>query len=46
MKTLNTIEEKLTKEDLKILVKNPSELLAEFFNGVIIQFDEECIYEP
>ena len=45
MTTLKSLEEKLSKEDRKILLKNPPELLADFFNGVIIQFDEECIHE-
>ena len=42
---LKTIEDKLSKEDLKILVKNPSKLLAEFFNGVVIEIDEEYKYD-
>ena len=33
------------KTDLKFLASDPSKLLAEFFNGVVIQIDEECIHE-
>ena len=45
MKNLNSITEKISKKDQQVLVNDPSKLLAEFFNGVIIQFVEECIYE-
>ena len=40
MKNLNLIKKKLSKEDRKISVQDPSKLLAEFFNGVVIKFDE------
>ena len=41
MKNLNIIEKKLSKEDRKISVQDPSKLLAEFFNVVVIKIDEE-----
>ena len=41
MKNLNIIKKKLSKEDRKISVQDPSKLLAEFFNVVVIKIDEE-----
>ena len=41
MKNLNIIKKKLFKEDSKISVQDPSNLLAEFFNGIVIELDEE-----
>ncbi len=41
MKNLNLIKKKISKEELKISVIDPSELLAEFFNGVVIKVDKE-----
>ena len=45
MINLNTIKKKLAKEDKKISVQDPSKLLAEFFNGVVIKLDEEYAYD-
>ena len=45
MKNLNPIKKKLSEEDRKIAVKDPSKLLAEFFNGVVIELDEEYEYD-
>ena len=45
MKNLNSIKKKISKEDRKVIVNDQSKLLAEFFNGVVIQFDEKYIYE-
>ena len=45
MKNLNPIKKKLSEEDRKISVKDPSKLLAEFFNGVVIEFDKEYTYD-
>ena len=45
MTNLNTIKIKIAKEALKVSVSYPSELLAEFFNSLIIQIDEEYSYE-
>lgn len=41
MTNLNLIKEKIVKEDLKVSIIEPSESLAEFFNGVVIKIDEE-----
>ena len=40
MKNLNIIKKKLSKEDREISVQDPSKLLAEFFNGVVIKIDD------
>ena len=45
MKNLNLIKKKPFKEDLKISVLDPSKLLAEFFNGVLNELDEEYVYD-
>ena len=45
MKNLNPIKKKLSKEDRKISVQEPSKLLAEFFNGVVIDLNEEYAYD-
>ena len=45
MKNLNPIKKKLSKEDRKISVQDPSKLLAEFFNCVVIELDEEYVYD-
>ncbi len=45
MSNLNPIKKKLSKADRKVSVQNPSKLLAEFFNGVVIELDEECKYD-
>ena len=36
---------KISNEDLKVSVCDPSQLLAEFFDGVIIKVDKEYIHE-
>ena len=41
MTNLNPINKKLSKVDRKLSVQEPSKLLAEFFNGVVIELDEE-----
>jgi len=41
MTNLNPIKKKLSKADRKISIQDPSKLLAEFFNGVVIELDEE-----
>ena len=46
MTNLNQIKKKLAKEDRKVSVQDPSKLLAEFFNGVVIKLDEEYEYDP
>jgi len=45
MTNLNSINKKLSKADRKISIKDPSKLLAEFFNGVVIKLDEEYKYD-
>ena len=45
MKNLNPIKKKLSKEDRKISVQDPSRLLAEFFNGTVIELDEEYTFD-
>ena len=45
MKNLNLIKKKPSKEDRKISVQDPSKLLAEFFNGVVIKPDEAYLYD-
>ena len=45
MKNLNPIKMKLSKEDRKISVQDPSKLLAENFNGVAIKLDEAYEYD-
>ncbi len=41
MTNSNSIKEKISKEDLKVSNSDSSKLLAKFFNGVVIQTDEE-----
>ena len=45
MTFLNPIKKKLSKADRKISTQDPSKLLAEFFNGVVIEPDEENKYD-
>ena len=45
MKNLNLIKKKLSKEDRIISVQDPSKLLADFFNGVVINIDETSAYD-
>ena len=40
MNNLNLNKKKLSKEDRKISAQDPSKLLAEFFNVVVIKIDE------
>ena len=45
MTKLNPIKKKLSKLDKKISIQDTSKLLAEFFNGIVIELDEECKYD-
>ncbi len=45
MKNLNLIKKKLSKEDKKISAQDPSKLLAQFINGVVIKLDEAYVYD-
>jgi len=41
MTNLNSIKKKLSKQDRKLSLKNSSRILAEFFNGLVIELDEK-----
>ena len=41
MTNFNPIKKKLSKSDRKVSVQDTSKLLAEFFNGVVIELDKE-----
>ncbi len=45
MTNLNPIKKKLSKVDRKLYIQDSSKLLAEFFNGVVIELDEEYKYD-
>ena len=45
MTYLNPIKKKLAKENRKVSIQDPSKLLAEFFNGVVIRLDQEYAYD-
>ena len=45
MKNINPIEKKISKEKRIISLIEPTRLLADFFNGVVIEVEEEYIYE-
>ena len=45
MKNLNSIKKKISKKVFKVSVNDPSKLLAEFFNGVVIKTVKEYTYE-
>ena len=45
MNNLNPTNKKLSKDDRKISIKDSSKLLAEFFKGVVIDLDEEYVYD-
>ena len=45
MTNLNLIKKKLVKENRNVSVQDPSKLLAEFFNGVVIKLEEENVYD-
>ena len=40
MTKLNPIKKKFAEKGRKVSIQDPSKLLAEFFNGVIIKLDE------
>ena len=41
MTNLKLIKKKIAKKELKVSVIDPTESLAEFFNGVVIKIDEK-----
>ena len=45
MTNLNLIKKFFSKEDRKVSFSDTSKLLAECFNGEVIQVDEEYIHE-
>ena len=45
MKNINPIEKKISKEKRIISLIEPTKLLADFFNGVVLAFEEEYTYE-
>ncbi len=45
MTNFNPIHKKLSKKDKKVSFQEPSKLLAEFFNGVVVELDEEYVYD-
>ena len=45
MKNREPIKNKLSKEDRKISVQDPSKLLAKYFNGLVIKLDEVYVYD-
>ena len=45
MTNLNPIKKKLSKDNRKVSVQDPSKLLAEFFNSVVIKLYEEDLYD-
>ena len=46
MKNINPIEKKISKEKRIISFTDPSKLLADFFNGLVVEVEEEYVNEP
>ena len=46
MKNINPIEKNFSKEKRIIYLTDPAKLLADFFNGVVIEVEEEYVHEP
>ena len=46
MADINQIERNFSKEKRVISLTDPSKLLADFFNGVVIEVEEEYVHEP
>ena len=46
MSKINLIEKKITNKKRLISLIEPSKLLADFFNGVVIEVEEEYVHEP
>ena len=45
MKNSNPIKKKISKQDRKVSVQDSLRILAEFFNGVVIELDDNYIYD-
>jgi len=43
MKNTNPIEKKIPKKNRRIPLKDHSRLLADFFNGIVLETEEEYI---
>ena len=45
MKIIKPLEKNFSNQSTKLSLRDPSKLLAEFFNGVVIKNEEEYFYE-
>ena len=45
MRNINPIEKKVSKEKRIISLTEPTKLLADFFNGVVVEVQEEYVHE-
>ena len=45
MKNINPITKKIVKKNRRVPLSDPSKLLADFFNGVVIDLDKNYTYE-
>ena len=45
MKIIKPLEKNFSNQSTKLSLRDPSTLLAEFFNGVVIKNEEEYFYE-
>ena len=46
MKIIKPLEKNFSNQSTKLSLRDPSKLLAEFFNGVVIEVEEEYVNEP
>ena len=46
MENINPIKKIFSKEKRITSLTDPSKLLADFFNGVVIEVEEEKVHEP
>ena len=45
MNKLNPIKKKISKRDREVSVRDSSKQLADFFNGIVINLDENYTYD-
>ena len=45
MRKINLTEKNISKNKININSRETSRLLADFFNGIVIEFEEEYLYE-
>ena len=45
MKNINPVEKSFFKEKKRISLIKTSRLLADFFNGVVVEVEEEYVYD-